>query len=76
MKKKYVTPDIGFECFCLNTDISAGCAWLSNQAPGQCTVDMPWGDTLFASADCTMKPGNDSQVCYHVPTADQNVFGS
>lgn len=76
MKKKYVAPDILFESLALSTDISAGCAWISNQEPLACPINTDWGDTLIASGICSVIPGNEDQFCYHVPVADTNVFGS
>lgn len=76
MKKKYIKPDICFESLCLCTDVSAGCAMISRQAPLACPINTPWGETLIASGICAIIPGNEEQFCYHVPVADENVFGS
>lgn len=79
LKKKYLKPDISFESFRLSTDISAGCAMLSQQAPNGCVIYYPqWGMTLLTEAlscDAT-PPGGLDYICYHVPLADNNVFES
>ena len=86
MKKKYEKPDILFESFALSQSISAGCEMIAgNAAQYVCPVlvvktpgfddDDPY--IIFGDGPCVSKPvgGNDS-ICYHVPTADNNVFNS
>lgn len=78
MKKTYIKPDITFESMALSTDISAGCAMLSMQAPNACPVFYPeWGMTLLTEGMCeAYPPGATDYICYHVPIADNNVFES
>ncbi len=79
LKKKYLKPDIHFESLNLSTDISAGCAMLSQQSPNSCVVYYPqWGMTLLTEElTCdAYPPGGLDFICYHVPTADNNVFDS
>ena len=80
MKKAYMKPQIVFDSFVLTEDIAAGCTLLnSNMQPYVCAVlDQELGFTIFSDyefCDSTPPGGNDT-VCYHVPTADWNVFSS
>ncbi len=72
MKKTYSKPVIVFESFQLATSIAGGCA-LGTEPP----VDVG-GFKVFADTGCDAMPedGKDYNICYHVPTADSNVFSS
>jgi hypothetical protein len=77
--KKYVKPLISFHELSLSTSISAGCAITSNQAPAACPIELPGhgGLTVFPEGTCMAYfPGVEDSLCYHVPTADMNVFES
>ena len=79
--KKYVKPDISFQKLNLSTDISAGCAQQAQQAEGICAVQIPDNPGLYifqeSSNTCNIYlPNSDDFICYHVPTADTNVFSS
>lgn len=79
MKKKYEKPQILFDSFELSQDIAAGCRYdTTNQVQYVCpAIDPELGMSIFAGGNCDMTPpsGND-RICYHVPTAGNNVFGS
>lgn len=81
MRKTYIRPCISFDSFALNSCIASGCEMIgSNQEPHACPVLIPsWeGVSIFMeAAGCDLYPpeGMDT-ICYHVPTADNNVFGS
>ena len=72
MKKTYSKPVIVFESFQLATSIASGCAD-GTKIP----VDVG-GFTVFADKGCDTLPQEeiDENSCYHVPTADSNVFSS
>ncbi|MBR5422506.1 MAG: hypothetical protein IK108_00695 [Clostridia bacterium] len=77
MKKQYTKPVLSFQSLAVSTDMSAGCAYEVNFAEFYCPVLIPdWGMTVFAEdSDCEMS-NPDGFICYHVPTASFNVFGS
>lgn len=76
MKKTYQKPAISFQSLAVSTDLSAGCAYEVNFAEFVCPVLIPdWGMTVFTERDCDMSNPDDF-ICYHVPTASFNVFGS
>lgn len=72
MKKTYSKPVIVFESFQLATSIAGGCA-KGTEPP----VDVG-GFIVFTNDNCNTLPeeGKDYNVCYHVPTEDNNVFSS
>lgn len=80
--KKYIKPDISFQKLNLSTNISAGCEHAAKNAEGFCPVDIPGqpGLTVFAEnpdSGCMLySPDLGGLICYHVPTADSNVFES
>ncbi len=77
--KKYIKPDVSFFEMNLSTSISAGCEFTSNNAPLACPVEIPGqgGLTVFLEGACMAYfPGAEDSLCYHVPTADSNVFES
>lgn len=80
VKRKYIKPDVCFDSFELSSSIAAGCEMIaSNQDAYACPVLIPsWGIAVFMeNSGCDAYPpeGMDS-ICYHVPTADNNVFNS
>lgn len=80
MKKLYQKPQIGYESFCLTTDITASCSLIAtNQNPGACPLYYKdWQMTLFTDAIAcdTYPPEGDDSICYHVPSDTFNVFTS
>ncbi len=80
MKRTYIKPDICFDSFEMSTSMAAGCEMIgSNQDAYACPVLIPaWGISVFmALGICdTHPPENMDTICYHVPTADNNVFNS
>ncbi len=80
--KKYIKPDISFQKLNLSTDISAGCSQVATTAEGVCSVSIPGYPGMYIFQDdpsnnCnTFLPNPEDFVCYHVPTADTNVFSS
>ena len=78
--KKYVKPLISFFELNLSTSISAGCNIYKTEAELICPVQIPGqpGLTIFQeTTGCVAyTPGMQDTVCYHVPTADLNVFES
>ncbi len=85
MKKVYSKPEIMFEDFTLSTSIAGGCDVQTNlPSQNQCGMDFS-GLTVFMTGmtGCTdiavENVGGDGQwneICYHVPTGDQNLFTS
>lgn len=77
MKKAYKSPAFHATNFSLSTGVASGCAFTATFAEQQCPVDPGWGVTIFTDLQCDYTPpGDDDQVCYHVPFADSNVFMS
>ncbi len=78
--KNYIKPDISFQRLNLSSSVSLGCAVESTHDAGKCPVEIPGypGLTVFPEgSECTTySPGFEDQICYHVPTADLNVFES
>ena len=78
--KKYVKPNIAFFELNLSTTISTGCGINSQQAEAVCPIELPGhpGLTVFQeTTGCVAyAPGIQDTICYHVPTADMNVFES
>lgn len=82
MKKRYSKPEIMFESFTTSTNIAAGCENIFGlYSRGVCGIptNVP-GMTIFnEGSGCTVQ-GNDESVhnglCYHVPTAGDNLFNS
>ncbi len=83
MKKEYMKPMIVFENFKMNTSIAAECRYnVTSNDTNSCGVDPDIGFKIFAGGGCDYTPqdiekivGEDA-ICYHVPTADVNVFMS
>lgn len=80
--KKYVKPEISFQELNLTTNISAGCSQVAQHDAGKCIVEVPGNPGMYIFQDdvtnnCnTFLPNPEDFVCYHVPTADTNVFES
>ena len=78
--KTYTKPAIAFQSLMLATNISSGCIYSATANPAECPVEIPGqpGLTLFLeNSACMMySPEADGLICYHVPTADANVFES
>lgn len=88
MKKAYSKPEIMFESFTMSTSIAAGCEEIFGlYARGVCGIpgSAP-GMTIFnrdaagnnCTADADAIPGDPMYdgLCYHVPTASENLFNS
>ena len=87
MRKTYSKPEIMFESFTLNTNISAGCERVvGNPAKGTCGIpgSDPGHDNLFTATitgteGCQI-PVDDNylydQHCYDVPIESKNLFNS
>lgn len=78
-KREYKKPDIEFQNFRLSTDLCSGCDIRSTFEPNACPVTVPEfeGITLITEMNCdAYAPEITDTLCYHVPIADQNVFGS
>lgn len=76
-KKKYTKPAIAFSNLAMGSEVSAGCSLNITFAEWVCPVPIPeWGnETIYQEWNCDWS--NDSgYVCYHVPTASTNIFGS
>ena len=80
VKRMYVKPAICFDSFELCTGIAAECEMIgSNQESYACPVLIPqWGLSIFIDlTNCNLHPPEQMDtICYHVPTADNNVFNS
>lgn len=82
MKKTYIKPEIMFEDFSLSNSITAGCEKIALQAMDQCayTVETDYGTfkvftgELVGICDTYKADGEYHGICYHVPTAANNVF--
>ena len=82
MKKTYEKPQILFESFTLNTNISAGCEKPTNLPSwNQCGLDfsglMVFMDGMTGCTDIKITEGESFDgLCYHTPTEANNVFTS
>ncbi|MBR5232621.1 MAG: hypothetical protein IKW03_00275 [Clostridia bacterium] len=78
--KNYIKPGISFQSLELATNIAAGCVYTATLAPAECPVDIPGqpGLSVFQEETGCMlySPEGNDLICYHVPTADSNVFES
>lgn len=77
--KKYIKPDISFYKLNLSTTVSAGCQIQATHDPEICPVEIPGqgGLTVFQKGGCMVYgPGMGDGLCYHVPSAESNVFES
>lgn len=78
-KREYKKPDIEFQNFRLSTDLCAACEIQSNASDNMCPLTVPEfeGITLITELNCdAYAPEITDTLCYHVPIADNNVFGS
>ena len=84
MKKTYAKPEIMFEDFSLSNAITAGCEKIALEAMDQCAYEVvtSYGnfkvflDTMSGICDTGSADGEYNGICYHVPTAANNVFTS
>jgi len=83
LKKNYSKPDILFESFALSVDIAGGCERIiDTHLGGQCAMELVGLGNVFTNGvtECEMKIEDGSEMvdylCYHVPTADNNLFNS
>ena len=81
MKKTYTKPEIMFEDFSLSTSIALGCEIAAHHAQNQCPyVEEYFGEVIFTEklvGICTVTvPDGYNGLCYHVPSASQNIFAS
>ena len=76
MAKIYQKPSITFQKLSMSSDFSAGCTYNVNFAEFACPILIPeWGETVYIENACDWS-NDDIYICYHVPTAGTNVFGS
>ena len=81
MKKPYIKPVMAFESLALSASAGtgAGCGLLATNSPEYiCPVlDPSTGWTIFSELGvCNITPADNDEVCYDVPLANSNVFGS
>ena len=78
--KKYVKPNISFFELNLSTTISTGCGITATNAETVCPVFLPGHPNISIFQELTgcvaYAPSMQDTICYHVPTADINVFES
>ena len=72
-KKVYTKPDVMAVEFSLQSNVSSGCHHVGTFADGQSCGYNDNGFIVFVNS-CDIV--SDSEFCYHVPTADTNVFES
>lgn len=77
-RKIYTSPIVKSTSFALSTDVASGCQATASFAEFTCAVEVPeWGLTFYTELNCDYSPpGDDDMICYHVPTADSNIFDS
>ena len=81
MKKAYSKPQILFESFEISQSIAGSCEEIVNAMPGSCGLVLFPGKTLFTSemvgiCNTTPSPGQFDDLCYDVPSDNNNVFSS
>lgn len=88
MKKVYSKPEIMFESFTMSTNIAAGCEEIFGlYARGTCGIPGSAPELIIfntdaadsnCKADAEAYPGEPMYdgLCYHVPTASENLFNS
>lgn len=79
--KNYIKPGISFQSLELATSIAAACVYKAEFDPGTCPTEIPGQPGLMVFQEgnngCLIySPDGDGFICYHVPTADSNVFES
>lgn len=74
-KRSYTKPAFQFHQIALSAGGAGSCAMDASFQEYTCPVFIPdWGMTVFNEDNCDMS--NPDTVCYHVPVASFNVFGS
>ena len=73
IKKTYSKPDVMAIDFSLGSSISSGCAYVGNFSDGN---NCGYNDNGFIIFINSCQIVSDKEFCYHVPTADNNVFSS
>ena len=77
MARNYIKPFITFEKLTTSNPTSAGCSLNVDFAEFSCPITIPeWDETIFAHSTGCDWTNDDFYICYHVPTAGSNVFGS
>lgn len=82
MKRNYEKPQIFYESFELNTNISAGCENPTNlPSQNQCGLDfsglMVFMTGMTGCEDIQISESADFDgICYHTPTEGNNLFTS
>ncbi len=84
MKKTYSKPAIIFEDFSLTASITVGCDKIAQAAEYQCAYEITtslgvvsiFTEQVIGDVCKTTKPDGYNEICYHVPTAETNVFTS
>jgi hypothetical protein len=71
--KVYTKPDVMAVEFSLTSSTSSGCHHVGTFTDGQSCGYNDNGFIVFVT-NCDIT--SDSEFCYHVPTADNNVFNS
>jgi hypothetical protein len=78
--KTYIKPDISFQKLDLTTNVSASCEYSATFEAGTCRVEIPGQPGLYVfqeTSGCMVySPELGDLICYHIPTADSNVFES
>ena len=72
-KKTYTKPDVMSVDFSLGSSMSSGCTYIGNFDSGDSCGYNDNGFIIFINS-CQIV--SDKDFCYHVPTADTNVFDS
>ena len=85
MKKAYMKPEIVFESFSMSTNIAAGCE-VQTDTPSENACGVLFsGLNVFLEGmqgceDFQVKneggDGRYGNLCYHIPTGEQNLFTS
>ena len=76
MAKRYIKPTVTFERLSMGSGAAGGCEYNASFAEFSCPVLIPeWGETIFTADACDWS-NDDYNICYHVPMAASNVFGS
>lgn len=77
MAKNYAKPNIAFQKLAMSADLSTSCSMDISFAEFSCPVLIPeWGETVFSTEVNCDWTNDQFYICYHVPTAGSNVFGS
>ena len=77
-KNQYIKPMAAFQSLNMSSNIASGCSIGQTFQEYACPVNVPeWGISFFGENNCDYStPDAYDMVCYHVPTADHNVFSS